>query len=849
MNKKLLFGIMSLAALAACTNDDFDSKGVVAEQTSPIQFEVINNNATMRASMNGNSIVWSASDGDLFTLYHGADLGAVTGYQNATYTAVEGNPATLTTPSMILPGGAIMVWPVDTTFNIGSDGNLSLSIPEVQENIENYIPYVSDLINIADYDGTAAYNTAGYNRKYPIYMRPMASQLTLKPDYVGLDALTALTTGDDAIAAITLNSVQLVTAANGGTMFTTRIPVAFQEAAGSSKWNLVDNNAFARVTTLNVDGIEEDGQTDKLTTTCINGTESCKFLILPQATIGANAVNEPQAVNNPQGVEDAAVVFNTYYGKVVVAGEDAGGSYDEDEIEDAWYRITSAQVAEGEKLTDLQAGETCEAGTGDFAGKYKTYANIAMGMRQTINAFSRNTSTSQTSPAYGEPTGAAGTRYVKVLLKYLDMSDLHIKSDQQLYDVVRVWDALDLATVTVYLDGDANNEFAISQKTIAKINEINAAKAASQKAFSVKPCTIEGHEACNTIVITGAASNANIQDIAFIVTNEEHQAVVELANETTAWNWAGTVKVGTGVSKIVNTGIMANGTGATLKTANAGGEQIFDVPFENAQGATWNITGGVLYVQFDVTNYGTVNISSGAEYRQSGGQNAFINEATALPTRFGGNDALIGVVNNSGVFATVNNGVINNYGLIEHLTDDAKTYITKNQTDDAQFDTAFGAENKMGRINLPYSNKDEDNVSITAALAEGFVSVTIDGEVSGTLNTDAVGDKVNYVIVKSGITSIAALPEQINYLEINESGTEIVWAVEAATQYTGLMVLSNVNIKLNTNISAAVTYLDEDATMYVGGTFNNNGTNWNGYYGDTAGNVATNYVTYGPNNN
>ena len=75
MNKKLLFGLMSLAALAACTNDDFESQGVVAEQTSPIEFEVINNNATMRASMNGNSIVWSANDGDLFTLYHGGTCG------------------------------------------------------------------------------------------------------------------------------------------------------------------------------------------------------------------------------------------------------------------------------------------------------------------------------------------------------------------------------------------------------------------------------------------------------------------------------------------------------------------------------------------------------------------------------------------------------------------------------------------------------------------------------------------------------------------------------------------------------------------------------------------------------
>ena len=55
----------------------------------------------------------------------------------------------------------------------------------------NEIPYVSDLITIGDYTGTkhkpADYNTAGYDRKYPIFMRQMGSLLTLKADYAGTD--------------------------------------------------------------------------------------------------------------------------------------------------------------------------------------------------------------------------------------------------------------------------------------------------------------------------------------------------------------------------------------------------------------------------------------------------------------------------------------------------------------------------------------------------------------------------------------------------------------------------------------------------------------------------------------
>ena len=67
MNKKLLFAAMSLAALTACTNDDFENKSVAQQEVSPVQFEVIND-AMTRASMSGNKVVFSATDGDLFTL-------------------------------------------------------------------------------------------------------------------------------------------------------------------------------------------------------------------------------------------------------------------------------------------------------------------------------------------------------------------------------------------------------------------------------------------------------------------------------------------------------------------------------------------------------------------------------------------------------------------------------------------------------------------------------------------------------------------------------------------------------------------------------------------------------------
>lgn len=879
MNKKLLFGIMSLAALAACSDmNDLESKNIADEAVSPVQFEIINDNVATRASMDGDKIVWNANEGDIFTLYHGAARttpGAITGYQNASYTANanEGGAASLTTPTMILPGSAIMVWPADTTFRIKSGDNLTIQIPVVQggkvdgkEIIQHQIPYVSDLINIQNYAAYSetgpgiptAYKTAGKGRKYQIYMRPMASQLNLKADYGTTESqIAALYEGaagvdaGEGIDSIKVTSVDLLTTTTGN-KFTTKIPLQFAvpTAAQGANWPTVTNNIWDQVTNFNVGGIAPADQVDKLTTKCLlDKNKGCKFLILPQANIGGT------------GVTEGAVVVNTTYGKVVVAPSTFvtnKGKYSATEIADAWYRITKTAVPAATAVLYNETAATAAETSGEFAGQYKTTADVMHGMAQVIDAFSTNTVTSATSKVQGEPTGAKGTRYVKVLLTYLDMTDLHVKDDKQLRNAAKVWKQMNLDDVTVYLDGNANNEFEISQKTIDKINEINASIAGGLKSFKVKPCKVGG-EVCNTIVITGGG---NIKDLTFIKDNAGTKAVVAFkAGETWKWSTNNTVKVANtacGISKFVNRGTFTSDATATINVKNDLATPAWvNMPFENAEGATWNISGATLNVQFNVTNYGTVNIAKGAQYRQDGqaGATTFINEATAIPGRFtGGNDAKIGKVENKGVFATVSAGVINNYGLIEHADKDAKTYITANDNGGAGFGTAFGAANKMGRINLPYSNKNEDNVSVSAALNTGFVSVTVDGEVTGALDASVVGNKVNYVIVNSGVTEIKAVSDQVKYLEINQPRTEIAWNVPTTTEYDGLIVLSDVNIKLGTKIVATVTYLGAD--MYVGGKFNQAAlaaegtdpayaaTNFNGYFGNTTGNVGSKYITY-----
>lgn len=874
MNKKLLFGIMSLAALTACTSDDFESQEV-AQKVSPIQFEVLNN-AETRASMNDFTIKWDADDGDLFTLYHGG--AGITGYENAIYKAnkgLAGAPATLTTPSMIKDGAAVMVWPVDTAFRITATDNLSIMIPADQTaDIENHIPYMSDQITIGTYiidpglpterpSTEADPNRAGYNRKYPVYMRPMASQLVVKADYVGTDdqiktlydgGLEGLT-GDDAIDPISVTSVELLSKA-GADEFTTDIDVKWS-AANAANWGAVGTSPlyhnWTAVTDFDLGGI--NNTTNKLTTKCLTGNESAKFLLLPQPAIAG-------------GVDDGAVVVKTIYGKVFIGDPTVYAAlpnksyYTGAEYNTAWYRYLSARKVAADGEEDASATSTTTSLDPDANGKYKTVAkNVAMGMQQTINYASTYTHQG-TSVVKGEPEGVALNRWVEVRLNRLDMSDLHIKTDKQLRDAVRVWKKMGLSKVTVLLDGNASNEFEISQKTIEVINDKNTRNPDGTLNFTVKPCQVAG-EVCNTIVIKGSDYKQDIQNLDFIVNNGGTKADVVFKNEgdTNPWKWNGAVKVlAGGVKSIINKGTMQNAATATLKTiynTDATTTAQNNVPFENAEGATWNITGGTLNVQFNVTNYGTINIASGAQYRQDGQvQNTvFYNDATAKPSRFGGNDSKIGTVVNKGVFATVEKSgtytaKIHNYGLIEHADDAAKTYVSTNQTTGANFTVAADfttpgdAGNKIGRINLPWSNKDEDNVSVNAALNAGFISVTINGEATGALNATAVGSKVNYVIVKSGITSISNLPTpQIQYLEINMTDkSELAWSVTGIKNFNGLMVLSDINIKLGTTVNAEVTYLGSD--MYVGGTFNIGGTDLNAYYGDTSSAVSSKYITY-----
>ena len=123
-----------------------------------------------------------------------------------------------------------------------------------------------------------------------------------------------------------------------------------------------------------------------------------------------------------------------------------------------------------------------------------------------------------------------------------------------------------------------------------------------------------------------------------------------------------------------------------------------------------------------------------------------------------------------------------------------------------------------------------------------------DAPATKKLNLTAVGDKVNYVIIKGGIDTVTEMTAAIKYIEFDANDTEIAWQAGTSTTpvtatYEGLIVLSPVNIKLYTNVVVnQATYLG--AKMYVGGTFTNGTAVWFGYYGDTTANESSKYITY-----
>lgn len=363
--------------------------------------------------------------------------------------------------------------------------------------------------------------------------------------------------------------------------------------------------------------------------------------------------------------------------------------------------------------------------------------------------------------------------------------------------------------VDLYLDADANGEFKISKKALALVQEINGNAGTGN--IALHPCDLtcgENVVAPKIVVFNEAdAEDENYKEVptfgAIFGSN------VDIYLDDQAWTWNSNDKKNTGrVKTIFNRGdLEINAT-----TVNAGHTSLTIFKgIENTAAATITVK-SVANVKIDLVNKGGISVKPNAELLA---YNSIItNEATSL-TAFGqiDNDGVIGVVENT-------TGEVHNYGYI-HNDAAAKTYITTNETEGADFKAAWSSTNKIGTIML---TDKFDNVSVKNATKHGFIKYAWDGGATYVTPTPVEDVKYNYLIVKENLEFIDD-EEEIKFLEIANTGKEIVLRSNKDNDFANQVLRgfvmqagAKVNIKTKNKIQAEAAYIT-GSRVYVGGEF------------------------------
>jgi len=225
-----------------------------------------------------------------------------------------------------------------------------------------------------------------------------------------------------------------------------------------------------------------------------------------------------------------------------------------------------------------------------------------------------------------------------------------------------------------------------------------------------------------------------------------------------------------------------------------------------------NIT-KVTTVKNNLTNRGTINVgaadNTAAELRAYGA--IVTNDATSLTAY--GTIQNYGVVGKSAGTA----GVVNNYGYIKMMNNDAITLLTSNQ-DGGNFGSAWAADNKMGTVELPNGNATA-LVSVSNATDQGFIKYNW---TASTYATPAGNVKYNTIVVSDDIT-FNAVETEIQYIEFNGTRTQFINpAAGNLPNLKGIAINAGKSIIIEkTNILNCLqgAYLGAGATVYKGGEF------------------------------
>lgn len=801
MKGKLFVAALATMAMAACTQDDLQSVSQ-SGQVSPIQFTVTQDvDALTRTELANNyALLWK--EGDQMSLFHGlgANITDISTFSpsyahNAIYKAAAGKAddgLTFTTHSMVKSGPAIMVYPCDTVFDYtGTELYVTIPVEQSEENILGRIPFMSELMTIPVYNGTTgdAGTTAGYGRDYPIKLKQVATIFSLNTNYGVTDAYGIVQglVDDREIDPIDINYVT-ITSSN---KFNIKALVGYSDKASGinvqgEKWIDRTEDGFEWSYVSNV-AKEEDGtnsgtevkQENTLKSTFIRDVVDNKgkveFILLPQKAVDKDT--EENKWNNLTGT----VTVNTYYGEVTY---DQTKTIDDENI---FWKEDDADWA--------------------YA---KDGLNVAQGLNEVMSYTTATKKDDGITSFVNEEVGVHVTRTLNVNLYDLDMSKVHIKSDKQLRDILKVYEALgfdrkysssNLLNLTV--DGDKNGEFRMSMEAVATLQS---------KGFEdirIVPCQ-KPEEKCSKIVLFSDDTKENVvPSVLFVTTN----AVRLVLDEANTWTWDNEEEY-TYINYIENRGTLNLDNGDAVKDHDGNGTN----PTLINQG-TINVSGLVM-MQTNLNNYGVINIGAegvSGELRADG-KNPNNNNVTI--TNNATSEVKLGKVYNYGIFATSNNGEIYNYGYIENMVGGTGNiiYVTKNATDGAEFDTRWSETNKIGTIKLFAA---DDNISVNNATAEGFIQYEFDAE-DGIYVTPAVC-KYNYLIVKKDITFNANAPE-LQFMEVvNPSKADMVVITNPADKdlryltLEGFILKGYANVMENNKLVTSAAYIQ--GALYYGGAF------------------------------
>lgn len=412
MKSKVLFSaLLGGFVLASCTADE-TLVSAPSSQESPIKFSVsLENDALTKAEVtSGMKVNFEA--GDLMSLFHGisAPATALIGYQNAIYegSAQDGKAFEFTTKSMVLQGGAIMVYPADTTFANKGTAAPVITIPTEQNaKTKELTPHMSEVLNIDAYDEDSNEGTAGYGKYYGIVLKRVGTTFKLTADLENTEAINNLDVEPLKVTSMELNAED----ASSNGVFTTAIsvknsaiPVTSAIKADYPIWN---TQSTVDLTTAPI-GVTANAAT--LTTTDLTDNAAV-FTLLPTMT-GKTAT-------------EASVVVKTNYGKVTL-------------------------------------NKDAEVWTASGAADAKVLAGINSVLSNTL------VDAKAESVFAGQKVAGYGQRGIKVDVEDLNMDGLHITDENHLMDALTVYDAIaNEAPVTWILDGNEDGEFVMNAEAAA----------------------------------------------------------------------------------------------------------------------------------------------------------------------------------------------------------------------------------------------------------------------------------------------------------------------------------------------------------------------------------------------